>query len=600
MVLGIGAATAVLPGPAAAQSSYCTSFPASPWCSTSAGQQTLDAYNSLSLTQQTDPIYTNTGRTAPVVGGNPIYTYDQWASIGSNTSQYDAAEAQTEEAAKIAGGYRPSFGVLGTIAVALTGFQLGWQIGGTFARWMHLSGTASGTAPSADGFATGTAFAPGSYADGGTAGSPVSVPTGTVVRIVATKSVGGISDAPFVCPTVGLQGNGNNCSQTLVDYYLAVHNASMPGAHITQYGGSGNVREVRWFTVAEIDSGTGAVHVDSDQPDTGQPHTVTTTHTVPTPTTTTRGNTKEATKPAACVTWDCLTAGQKATVTAVVIANNPSYQPSSDYFSMPNCVGLTQTACGAALDSAGQTGTRTWTTLSVAAADLTKPAAGVVTQGTAAAASVAKTATVTFTVNPTPLPIVVLSPGPNETYSSYIARLTAAGYVGTASSSDLPEANLDPARGPHAVVRPDPAAGTRIAGDAPITVYLNPTDAPGSTPGTETTTNDGGPSTPGGSNCNGYLTASPDFTPLQGHSFNVFPFAIFGWISTGLGNWSSTGTAPVIDVPLPAWAGKHLVVDFAGIEPAMPVIRATITIGATLLLVWWLSTGLLGLRGGDE
>jgi hypothetical protein len=145
--------------------------------------------------------------------------------------------------------------------------------------------------------------------------------------------------------------------------------------------------------------------------------------------------------------------------------------------------------------------------------------------------------------------------------------------------------------------------GTRILPGDAVTVYVNPASAPGSTPGDSTATNTAPEAAPGsiaGSGCNGYLTASPDLTPLEVASpTDKFPFAIFSWLSTALTSWSGTGTAPVLNVPLPFWS-KTMVVDFATIEPAMPVLRATFVIIATLGLIWWLATALMGFGASTE
>jgi len=82
---------------------------------------------------------------------------------------------------------------------------------------------------------------------------------------------------------------------------------------------------------------------------------------------------------------------------------------------------------------------------------------------------------------------------------------------------------------------------------------------------------------------------------MAGDLSGKFPFAIFGWMGDELDSWDASGTAPSFSVPLPFW-DQSLSVDFAVVEPVMPLLRVTIVIVATLLLVWWLATALLGLK----
>ena len=91
------------------------------------------------------------------------------------------------------------------------------------------------------------------------------------------------------------------------------------------------------------------------------------------------------------------------------------------------CVGATVAACKSALTAAGFTATPTVTTLSTAAADLTKPAGNVVTTTPAPNTQVDTATVVTIQANPNPLPLAIPDPLAHETYQAYIARLQALG-----------------------------------------------------------------------------------------------------------------------------------------------------------------------------
>ncbi|MCP9485178.1 MAG: hypothetical protein MSC30_04920 [Gaiellaceae bacterium MAG52_C11] len=153
---------------------------------------------------------------------------------------------------------------------------------------------------------------------------------------------------------------------------------------------------------------------------------------------------------------------------------DPTYDSDvAPTITMPNCIGVSQTACGAALDSAVHTGTRTYTVLERDAADLTKPAGVVVTQSRQATTTFESDQLVTFTVNPTPLPIVWVAANSAETYDDYLIRLRALGWLGTVSLITLGDNNGDSEYIASGVPCTSVQTGARIAPSDPASIYQN-------------------------------------------------------------------------------------------------------------------------------
>jgi hypothetical protein len=282
-------------------------------------------------------------------------------------------------------------------------------------------------------------------------------------------------------------------------------------------------------------------------------------------------------------------------------------------FPLPTCAGSVaacEDAIAAAFDGANVTvPSFTVVTLSTQGAVMTFVAGAIVSTNPAGGATISSTSpptTVTITRNPDPLPLVIPAPNPWEGGQAYCDRVHVITPDVTCTLVHVPDPQGDPAKGPDEVHHVSPAPGGRVAPDPVtppvITVYTNPTDWP-YPPGDP---NDpSGPQsvpTPTGS-CNGYLTATVDLTPLNGHGLGTkFPFGIFGWLSTALGGWTHSDTAPAFDLPVPYPGADSLHVDLAVLDPAMPSIRGAILIMGTLLIFWSAASALIGLggRGGDE
>jgi len=176
---------------------------------------------------------------------------------------------------------------------------------------------------------------------------------------------------------------------------------------------------------------------------------------------------------------------------------DPSYSGASDIV-LPNCVGLSVAGCTSALDSAGHTGTRTYTILTRSTLDLSKPSGAVVTMTPGASSSVQPNSTITLTRNPDVNPIQFPTPTQGETYAEYLARLQALGWLGAVTVSTLSEAAGEPGLGPDAPVTlrlpattdavrttvgprvvyvqaPWPSPGPRVYPDEPVEFQKNPT-----------------------------------------------------------------------------------------------------------------------------
>jgi hypothetical protein len=105
--------------------------------------------------------------------------------------------------------------------------------------------------------------------------------------------------------------------------------------------------------------------------------------------------------------WTALTPKQKAAVTILVLRAYPDFVPIADEQTMPDCVGLSQSECDAALDGAAATGTRTYSVADPEDADLAQPAGAVIAQTVNPETSFDRAADLAFTTNPDPLPSCV-------------------------------------------------------------------------------------------------------------------------------------------------------------------------------------------------
>lgn len=285
---------------------------------------------------------------------------------------------------------------------------------------------------------------------------------------------------------------------------------------------------------------------------------------------------------------------------------NTTVAPNPDYI-VPDCTGLTVSACQTALNAAaGTTITTTTNTLDAWNAVITQAAGAVVETNPAGGATVSNTTTVELDVNPATMPITFPAPQPDETFDDWIARLNAGGYTGTVTQVAEPAA-LD-GYGPDSPTRIqyyDPRTGTivtldplqwpdpeTIPPDTAITVRVNPTTAvPVATTG-------------GGADC---LTCAIDWSPLENLGLgSKFPFGTATWLSGGLAALTPSGGCPTLVIPYPAALG-HGEVDEQWCSSAwendyrpwvFPVLKALMTIAAVAFFGFKILG--LGSGGGDE
>jgi hypothetical protein len=283
---------------------------------------------------------------------------------------------------------------------------------------------------------------------------------------------------------------------------------------------------------------------------------------------------------------------------------------------MPNCVGLSQSACTAALVGLGFTGTTTYTPLDLAGADVTKPAGAVVTQASAFGSTVPKTGTLTFTANPTTMPVLLPQPLLNETYDEYMTRLATLGYVGVATVTDLSDLAAEPQLGPRAPVRIRvqtttglkelsplawPATPPRIAPDAPLDVVRNPATAPLQTTPMPTPTDTPPPA--------GGLDLSP-LTSLDPGC--KFPYGLFCYAKEVTEWFRVTPEAPEFTFHFPTIGGVAIPgggvydVDLSSVgsgdgslDHYMSLWRDLLSVALWVGGVWMLASRLLGLNLGD-
>lgn len=202
----------------------------------------------------------------------------------------------------------------------------------------------------------------------------------------------------------------------------------------------------------------------------------------------------------------------------------------------------------------------------------------------------------------------LLQPEAGETYDDYLARLQAEGYVGTATRVDLTEETGDPRMGPEGVVRLRvqtsqgvqrtfqplawPSTSPTIRNDADITLHVNPdTYAP--------TTGAGGG---GVGSCDGYIEATPDFSPLLDIEYGeVFPFGLVPWALSLLDDLAASPVAPSWSFDFD-WLGidEDYTINLDAFDAYMSTIRTLLSWVMWVGAVWLAATSLLGIRNSGD
>ena len=294
-------------------------------------------------------------------------------------------------------------------------------------------------------------------------------------------------------------------------------------------------------------------------------------------------------------------------------------------FGAPDCDSLTLSACQALWTAAGSTVTVTSTTASLSGAVVTKPAGSVISQSPAAGATVPTPGTaVTVTVNPAnnDMPFRVFRPLVGETYTAYLARLAAAGWVGIVTYVDLDGSTGDPDIGPDGVPRVGvqldgsgtavqyllkswPTTLPRTTRGAPLIVSRNPHDFPPVDP-EPAPADPAAPGPPpigggGGGSCPCPIHAL-DFSPLSfTGTCTKFPFGVFCWIGDQLATFFGVGavapsvTWPAITMTAPVFGDivfPSFTLDAATLPPAFGtffgIMRLALGFFVWLGGLWWL------------
>jgi hypothetical protein len=256
--------------------------------------------------------------------------------------------------------------------------------------------------------------------------------------------------------------------------------------------------------------------------------------------------------------------------------------PYKIYHFVPNCSGLSWTECGAKVETEGFKAVRE--SVSWEKADLTKPAARELELKPAAGTELVTGSTVTVVTNPdeSGMPIVVPQPESGETYSHYVARLNP---LLAPTRHDLEAAFIDTSKGPNAVTSVSPAPETRFdpaSGSHAVTITANPADAP----------------VPAGA-WTPPAIATINMGPLKGLSpCGVFPFGLFCWVGSALGQFNTTGVCPETSVPVEFGGHFGLSLCSESGETVMGYVRPAI------LLIFTIACGFMFARGttaiGDD
>jgi hypothetical protein len=486
---------------------------------------------------------------------------------------------------RMAGATLPELPVLGTIAMSGAAFALGWKIGRTIdTHFLHLSGDTGAVSLNAD--VVGSHWTWGTYAGDG---------FGPVWKATLVISAGnGETDNPYYC-------DGATSSLCAVQWRQAASAAMAATPGTERQIASCDVNGCRvghYLTGAEMKA---RVRVDTNATFAGQPfdvYTVMADPTTSTPTKLADARAAAAAEPTTdTVDW----------INHHLLPGDPDYPDPTIRGSLPDCAGLLAVECVVDMNDAGFYDTTT-TELGIDGAVVTLPAGAVVTQSPIGGADVNFDTAVTITANPDPLPIEMPQPGLNETYDDYLARLQDAGYVGTTTVTVLD--TFDPLVGPNAISRlaphltparvlspsqwPTTGTLTRVWPNTAIDVWKNPTDAPPVPEGPIV------PPPPGTGSCGGYLTATPDFTPITGIAYgSVFPFGAFTWLYSFVSSLDVSPVAPGVNIAMPS-IGGHDVPNYAFnlgfFSTYMATIRTLLAFALWIGGIWFVGSSLLGFR----
>jgi hypothetical protein len=216
---------------------------------------------------------------------------------------------------------------------------------------------------------------------------------------------------------------------------------------------------------------------------------------------------------------------------------------------------------------------------------------------------------------------VILQPLPNETYSAYLTRLQADGFVGTATMTQL-ATNLN-GYGPLAVARivvpatggttttldplAWPATVPTVQPTAAITIRYNSSTAPEAPTGTPASGAGATPVTVPETTIP--AAGALDFTPVTDLDPGCsFPFGLICYAQDVTGWFNVTPDAPVFPWPNPEievlgtayGGGGDGEVDLNVMDGYMSTLRTLISVVLWIGAVYWLAASLLGFRAGGD
>jgi hypothetical protein len=408
--------------------------PATSWASTSAGQQTLDAYRSLTSYQRATVIYTTTPPSMPSPGGAPIYTYPDWTTTATSSSEFETAAQDVLTRAKIAGRFMPALRLLGTISLGVTAFDIGWRFSTGQSLWSEIFGSSEDVAS-----------APGTYATAGARWAFVTTGGSTCNNYPGLCGTNGawvlqwrnLPGCAYIGGTNAYYSEWVNPDATRFNTYECTAQAALDaaasmalraglgtvfsramnpnapysncGPATTAPGASGSVHAISSNVIALSEPQMlNRLRITAPVPYTNQtaPGGTTNTGTYTRPAD--QGNASDVAASDAAIapgtSWTDLTPQQKAAIPVLVLGADPMFAPIADQQTMPNCIGLTATACDALLDGIAASGTRTYTVVDPEDADLDQQAGAVISQTIPPDSSFARTTNLTLTTNPDPLP----------------------------------------------------------------------------------------------------------------------------------------------------------------------------------------------------
>jgi len=177
-------------------------------------------------------------------------------------------------------------------------------------------------------------------------------------------------------------------------------------------------------------------------------------------------------------------------VTGLDDADYPDPLDVPFFLEMPDCIGLTYAACVDLLEALGYLGSITEDVLDWETAVIGIAAEGITMTSPSPGEVFPTGDPIIITRNPATMPLIV--PSPEETIPRPTIDDVPAVYPAPDWAPDVvvvSETLADPTVGPNAIIRSDPASGTRVdpssGPDVPITVYVNPPTVPPVDEGTD-------------------------------------------------------------------------------------------------------------------